>query len=164
MSLTFWLQFVLVCVIGAMSPGPSVALIIKNSVTFSRTAGILSAIGHALGIGIYAILAILGLHYILITNPFIFNSIQIIGSIFLLGLGVMFLIDKSTNLQIEETQKNVQTFLLNGQVDNYEKYQYMVGQLRAYEGILQEISTLLTNKEPEDNENTGTVIDINTKQ
>ena len=110
MSLTFWLKFVLVCVIGAMSPGPSVALIIRNSVTFSRTAGILSAIGHALGIGIYASLAILGLHFILITNPFIFNSIQIIGSIFLLGLGVMFLITKSTNLQIEETQQNYNSF------------------------------------------------------
>ena len=110
MSLTFWLQFVLVCVIGAMSPGPSVALIIRNSVTFSRTAGILSAIGHALGIGIYASLAILGLHFILITNPFIFNSIQIIGSIFLLGLGVMFLIDKSTKLQIEEKQQNYNSF------------------------------------------------------
>jgi hypothetical protein len=65
--------------------------------------------------------------------------------------------------QIEETQKSVQTYVLNGQVDNHEKYQYMVGQLRAYETILQEISTLLTNKEPEDNE-TGTVININTKQ
>ena len=65
--------------------------------------------------------------------------------------------------QIEESQRNVQTYVLNGQVDNYEKYQYMVGQLRAYEAILQEISTLLTNKEPEENE-TGTVIDINTKQ
>ena len=65
--------------------------------------------------------------------------------------------------QIEETQKNVQTYVLNGQVDNFEKYQYMVGQLRAYEAILQEISTLLTNKEPEDNENTGTVIDISSK-
>ena len=66
--------------------------------------------------------------------------------------------------QIEESQRNVQTYVLNGQVDNYEKYQYMVGQLRAYEAISQEISTLLINKEPEDNENTGTVIDINTKQ
>ena len=66
--------------------------------------------------------------------------------------------------QVEETQKNVQTYVLNGQVNNYEKYQYMVGQLRAYEGILQEISTLLTDKEPHENENTGTVIDINTKQ
>ena len=65
--------------------------------------------------------------------------------------------------QIEETQKTVQTYVLNGQVDNHEKYQYMVGQLRAYETILQEISTLLTNKEPEENES-GTVIDINTKQ
>ena len=66
--------------------------------------------------------------------------------------------------QIEETQKTVQTYVLNGQVDNHEKYQYMVGQLRAYEAILQEISTLLTNKEPEDNENTGTVIDLSSKK
>ena len=65
--------------------------------------------------------------------------------------------------QIEESQRNVQTYVLNGQVDNYEKYQYMVGQLRAYEAILQEISNLLTNKEPEDNENTGTVIDLSSK-
>jgi len=65
--------------------------------------------------------------------------------------------------QVEESQRNVQTFLLNGQVDNYEKYQYMVGQLRAYEAISQEISTLLTNKEPEDNETKGTVIDISSK-
>ena len=66
--------------------------------------------------------------------------------------------------QIEETQKTVQTYLLNGQVDNFEKYQYMVGQLRAYEAILQEISTLLTNKEPEDNETKGTVIDLSSKK
>ena len=65
--------------------------------------------------------------------------------------------------QVEETQKNVQTAILNGQVDNYPKYQYMIGQLRAYDAISQEISTLLMDKEPEDNENTGTVIDINTK-
>ena len=66
--------------------------------------------------------------------------------------------------QIEETQKTVQDYVLNGKVDNHEKYQYMVGQLRAYEAILQEISTLLTDKEPEDNENTGTVIDLSSKK
>jgi|TARA_R100001530_G_scaffold125124_1_gene93522 hypothetical protein len=64
--------------------------------------------------------------------------------------------------QIEETQKSVQTFVLNGQVDNYEKYQYMVGQLRAYEGILQEISNLLKNKEQDEHEN-RTIVDINSK-
>ena len=75
------------------------------------------------------------------------------------GINLIYTLKK----QVEETQKNVQTFLLNGQVDNYEKYQYMVGQLRAYEAILQEISSLLKNKEPENNENTGTVIDISSK-
>ena len=65
--------------------------------------------------------------------------------------------------QIEETQKNVQTFLLNGQVDNYEKYQYMVGQLRAYEAILQEISNLLKNKEQHEDDSTGTIVDISSK-
>ena len=64
--------------------------------------------------------------------------------------------------QIEETQKSVQTYLLNGQVDNFEKYQYMVGQLRAYEAILQEISNLLKNKEQDENEN-RTIVDINSK-
>ena len=65
--------------------------------------------------------------------------------------------------QVEETQKSVQTSILNGQVDSYHKYQYMIGQLRAYDAISQEISTLLTDKEPQDNENTGTVIDISSK-
>ena len=65
--------------------------------------------------------------------------------------------------QVEETQKNVQTFLLNGQVDNYEKYQYMVGQLRAYEAILQEISNLLKNKEQNEDDSTGTIVDISSK-
>ena len=65
--------------------------------------------------------------------------------------------------QVDETQKNVQTAILNGRVDNHEKYQYMIGQLHACEAISQEISTLLTDKEPQENENTGTVIDISSK-
>ena len=65
--------------------------------------------------------------------------------------------------QVEETQKNVQTFLLNGQVDNHEKYQYMVGQVRAYQTILQEISNLLKNKEQNEDSSTGTIVDISSK-
>ena len=65
--------------------------------------------------------------------------------------------------QIEESQRNVQTYVLNGQVDNYEKYQYMVGQLRAYEAILQEISNLLKNKEQHEDDSTGTIADISSK-
>jgi len=65
--------------------------------------------------------------------------------------------------QIEETQKTVQDYVLNGKVDNHEKYQYMVGQLRAYEAILQEISNLLKNKEQHEDDSTGTIVDISSK-
>ena len=33
-------------------------------------------------------------------------------------------------------------------VDNFDKYQYMLGQIRTYHYILQEISNLLDEKEP----------------
>ena len=38
-------------------------------------------------------------------------------------------------------------------VDNFEKYQYMIGQVRTYHYILQEISNLLKNKEQNEDGN-----------
>jgi len=42
-------------------------------------------------------------------------------------------------------------------VDNFEKYQYMIGQIRTYQYILQEISNLLKNKEPNEDGNVVTI-------
>ena len=39
------------------------------------------------------------------------------------------------------------TTVTSGGVDNMEKYQYILGQIRTYEFLLQEISNLLNNKE-----------------
>ena len=51
--------------------------------------------------------------------------------------------------------------LASGGVDTMEKYQYMIGQLRTYQYMSQEISSLLDKKEQKDNE--GTIINLNTK-
>jgi len=51
--------------------------------------------------------------------------------------------------------------MTSGAVDNMEKYQYMLGQIRTYQYLLQEISTLLKTKEQNDSE--GTIISIKTK-
>ena len=48
--------------------------------------------------------------------------------------------------------------LISGGVDNMEKYQYMLGQARTYQYMLQEISNLLKAKEQKDE--TGNVIDL----
>ena len=51
--------------------------------------------------------------------------------------------------------------MTSGSVDSMEKYQYMLGQIRTYQYLLQEISTLLKTKEQNDSE--GTVISIKSK-
>ena len=59
---------------------------------------------------------------------------------------------------------NLQTIgdtMISGGVDNMEKYQYMLGQARTYQYMLQEISNLLDNKEQIDEK--GTIIDLNTR-
>ena len=48
----------------------------------------------------------------------------------------------------------------SGGVDNMEKYKYIIGQITALEATRQELSNLLNDKEQ--NENTGTVVDIGT--
>ena len=58
-------------------------------------------------------------------------------------------------------QQNLQRIgdtMISGGVDNMEKYQYMLGQARAYQYALQEISNLLKAKEQENEQ--GNVIDI----
>ena len=111
MSNWFWVQFATICIVGAMSPGPSMALIIRNSIKYGRVSGILSSVGHAIGIGIYAAVSVAGLQIILINNIFLFNAIQFCGSVFLLILGIIFLRDSGHKLSIEDKQKSVNSFM-----------------------------------------------------
>ena len=48
--------------------------------------------------------------------------------------------------------------MISGGIDNMEKYQYMLGQARTYQYMLQEISNLLKQKEQKDEK--GNVIDL----
>ena len=70
-----------------MSPGPSMVVVINNAIYKNRINGILTAIGHGFGIGIYAFFAVLGIGLIIKTNLFLFNTIKILSIFFLFYLG-----------------------------------------------------------------------------
>jgi len=70
------------------------------------------------------------------------------------------IVSKMQKLMRDNLQK-VGDILISGGVDNMEKYQYMLGQARTYQLMLQEISNLLDNKEHKDEQ--GTVIDLNSR-
>jgi len=88
MSLVTFIQIFFACLIGAMSPGPSMVVVINNAIFKSRYHGILTSIGHGIGISIYAIFAVIGIGLIIKTNIIIFNSIKIISVIFLIYMGI----------------------------------------------------------------------------
>ena len=59
---------------------------------------------------------------------------------------------------IQDKLQTIGNLMISGGVDNMEKYQYMLGQARTYQYMLQEISNLLKQKEQKDEQ--GNVIDI----
>lgn len=111
MTFIIWFQFALVCTIGAMSPGPSLAVVIRNNINYNRLSGILTSIGHGLGIGVYATLAVLGLGILLQTNQILFLFIQVLGLIFLFFLGLIFIFQKHAEEIINTDQNQLNSFL-----------------------------------------------------
>lgn len=95
MSLIIFLKIFTVCILGAISPGPSMVVVINNAIFKNRYHGILTSIGHGLGIGIYALFAVLGIAIIIQTNIFFFNTIKIISIIFLIYLGLKSITSKN---------------------------------------------------------------------
>ena len=110
MTFFIWSQFAIVCLLGAMSPGPSLALIIRNSINFNRMSGIIASIAHGLGICVYATVTVIVLEFILRKSETIFFVIQICGSLFLIILGLIFIFKKNNENQIETYQIHSSSF------------------------------------------------------
>ena len=92
MDLTEWSKLALICILGAMSPGPSLVVILKNSIEGGLTQGFFAGIGHGLGMSFYALIAVFGLVTFFENIPQFSPIIQIIGSLFLIFLGTKMII------------------------------------------------------------------------
>jgi len=86
MDFTALLGLSLVCAMGAMSPGPSLAVVLRNTISGGRTQGIMTGIGHGIGFSIYAMIAVTGLSAILIADETKFALLQWTGVIVLIWL------------------------------------------------------------------------------
>ena len=75
-------------ILGATSPGPSLAVVLRNTMIGGRSRGLACAVGHGIGFGFYAVSVVFGLVVIMENNPDVFTLMQIIGGLFLLYLGI----------------------------------------------------------------------------
>ena len=112
MTILLFAKISIVCLLGAMSPGPSMVVVINNAIYKNRINGILTAIGHGFGIGIYAFFAVLGIGLIIKTNLFLFNTIKILSIFFLFYLGFQAIFSNSKmNFEKNAIKFGVKSFL-----------------------------------------------------
>ena len=86
-----WVALSTVFVLGAMSPGPSLAVVLRNTMVGGRRQGVMTGIGHGIGFGIYAFLAAAGIATALTLHESTETILKWGGIALLLWLGVKFL-------------------------------------------------------------------------
>ncbi|MDN6297647.1 MAG: LysE family translocator [Halomonas sp.] len=88
MPFSLWLSLAAICTVGAMSPGPSLALVLRHTLGGGRLPGVTAGLFHALGVGFYALLTVLGLGALMARLPLLFEVVSIGGAMYLAWLGV----------------------------------------------------------------------------
>ena len=94
MTLTTWLTVLAICALGAMSPGPSLAVALRHTLSGGRRAGYAMALAHGAGVALYAFLCISGLAFIITTSPRLFLAFEWAGAAYLAWLGIRGLLAK----------------------------------------------------------------------
>ena len=87
MTLGQWLPLALLCLLGAMSPGPSLAIVTRHSLVSGTRAGVVCALSHGAGIFLWAALMMSGLGAVLLAQPSWLEGLRVMGAGFLLYLG-----------------------------------------------------------------------------
>lgn len=92
----------LIHLLAVISPGPDFILITRNSLMYSRKTGIYSAIGLGLGIMIHVTYSLVGIGFVIAKSILLFNLIKFLGAGYLIYIGVMSLVSKSSKLDIPD--------------------------------------------------------------
>ena len=115
MSFFLFIKIFLICLFGAISPGPSMLLVINNALK-SKLNGFMSAIGHGLAIGLYALFSVIGLELLTHNYYNIFIILKILSIIFLFYIGMTSITkNKKENLLVKDNNvKNYRIAFLEG--------------------------------------------------
>jgi len=87
MSIELYLTYLVACILITIIPGPTVTLIIANSLTHGMRAGLLNVAGTQLGLGIMLGVLLVGLSSVIATMGVWFDWVRIAGAIYLIWLG-----------------------------------------------------------------------------
>ena len=74
--------------VALVSPGPDFVVACRNTLMYSRSIGIYTAVGFGLGICVHISYAVFGLSWLIANNKLIFTVIQYLGAFYLILIGI----------------------------------------------------------------------------
>lgn len=80
MDIDAWFKLVAICFLGAITPGPSLALVASNAMVRGRSYGVVTGVGHGVGIGLWAVMTAAGIAKIMVDNANAMLVLQILGA------------------------------------------------------------------------------------
>jgi len=102
MSLDLYLAYVLTCVLITLIPGPTVTLIVANSLRHCTRAGLLNVAGTQAGLFLMMLTLIVGLSSVIAAMGWLFDWLRLAGAIYLIWLGWKLL--RSKDIAVEESK------------------------------------------------------------
>ncbi|GAA81308.1 export protein [Pseudoalteromonas sp. BSi20495] len=101
---------------GAMSPGPSLAVVLKHTLSGGMKNGMLAALSHGIGVGLYAAASLLGLGALMAQLPTLYQILVYLGAAYLAYLGLKILLAKPINneLQVQKSEVSASKALQDG--------------------------------------------------
>src|SRR6187399_3030255 len=88
MSIELYAAYLLACVVFTLVPGPTVTLIIANSLTHGTRAGLLNVAGTQLGLAVFVGVLVIGLASVIETMGVWFDWIRFLGAAYLVWIGI----------------------------------------------------------------------------
>ncbi|MFE5510925.1 MULTISPECIES: LysE family translocator [unclassified Streptomyces] len=84
-----------ITVLAVISPGADFAMTVRNSYLYGRTAGVLAAVGIALGVLVHVTYTMLGVGLLVSRSPALFTAMKLIGAAYLVYIGYRTFVTKA---------------------------------------------------------------------
>jgi len=91
--------------LGAMSPGPDLAMSVRNSLTYSRRTGIFTAVGFGLGVAVHVGYCIAGIAVVIARSILVFGTIKYLGAAYLLYIGIRSVLTRQRPMETDGVTK-----------------------------------------------------------
>jgi len=101
-----FIEITFIILIATISPGPDFMMVSRNALQHTQKAGVMTALGIALGSLLHSSYCILGFAFIISQSLILFNVIKYIGAIYLIYLGVKGLLEKTPSTE-SDNEKNI---------------------------------------------------------